>query len=112
MALFQGKTKITHIPTLAQQVYDVTGAGDTVIGTLGLSPAAGIPLPESCILADCAAGIVVGKSGSATTNQQEMEAVLQTLANFTEENNRKDRSAISNEFMVIGEAASALLKIS
>jgi rfaE bifunctional protein kinase chain/domain len=79
MALFQNK-KITHIPTLAKQVYDVTGAGDTVIGTLGLSLAAGISLLDSCILANYAAGIVVGKSGSATTNQEEMETALQTFA--------------------------------
>jgi rfaE bifunctional protein kinase chain/domain len=79
MALFQDK-KIIHIPTLAKQVYDVTGAGDTVIGTLGLSLAAGLSVLDSCILANYAAGIVVGKSGSATTNQQEMKTALQTFS--------------------------------
>jgi rfaE bifunctional protein kinase chain/domain len=78
MALFQSKNKITHIPTLAKQVYDVTGAGDTVIGTIGLALAAGIPLLESCILANYAAGIVVGKSGSATITQNELIKALHT----------------------------------
>jgi rfaE bifunctional protein kinase chain/domain len=80
MALFQAKNNIVHIPTLAKQVYDVTGAGDTVIGALGLANAAGMPLLESCILANYAAGIVVGKSGSATATQDEMRVALQTFA--------------------------------
>jgi rfaE bifunctional protein kinase chain/domain len=78
MALFQSKNKIIHIPTLAKQVYDVTGAGDTVIGTVGLALAAGMPLLESCILANYTAGIVVGKSGSATVTQNELAKALQT----------------------------------
>jgi rfaE bifunctional protein kinase chain/domain len=87
MALFSSKgsrqgqeLEVMHIPTLARQVFDVTGAGDTVIGTLGLALAAGFRLPEACILANYAAGIVVGKTGSATASPEELKEAIETLA--------------------------------
>lgn len=65
-----------HLPTLAKEVYDVTGAGDTVISTLAASVAAGKPLDEACALANAAAGIVVGKLGTSTVSTVELaEAV-------------------------------------
>ncbi|MBV8648148.1 D-glycero-beta-D-manno-heptose-7-phosphate kinase [Paludibacterium sp.] len=63
-----------HQPTLAREVYDVSGAGDTVIGTLGLMLAAGLPLPHAMSLANAAAGIVVGKLGTAVCRQEELFA--------------------------------------
>ncbi|MGL4269256.1 MAG: bifunctional D-glycero-beta-D-manno-heptose-7-phosphate kinase/D-glycero-beta-D-manno-heptose 1-phosphate adenylyltransferase HldE [Plesiomonas sp.] len=62
-----------HLPTLAQEVYDVTGAGDTVIGTLAATLAAGKSLDEACFLANAAAGVVVGKLGTSTVSPLELE---------------------------------------
>lgn len=62
----------THLPTRARDVYDVTGAGDTVIGVLAATLAAGEPLQASTALANLAAGIVVGKLGTATVTVDEL----------------------------------------
>ncbi|MDB1122464.1 bifunctional D-glycero-beta-D-manno-heptose-7-phosphate kinase/D-glycero-beta-D-manno-heptose 1-phosphate adenylyltransferase HldE [Vibrio algarum] len=65
-----------HLPTQAQEVYDVTGAGDTVISVLAASVAAGKPLDQACALANAAAGVVVGKLGTSTLSEIELaEAV-------------------------------------
>ncbi|WP_024303764.1 D-glycero-beta-D-manno-heptose-7-phosphate kinase [Pseudogulbenkiania sp. MAI-1] len=66
---------VVHQPTLAREVYDVSGAGDTVIGTLGLALAAGLELPLAMSLANAAAGIVVGKLGTAVCTQPELFAL-------------------------------------
>jgi D-glycero-beta-D-manno-heptose-7-phosphate kinase len=63
-----------HQPTFAREVFDVTGAGDTVIATIALAQAAGATMEESAILANHAAGIVVGKVGTATVSQSELLA--------------------------------------
>jgi rfaE bifunctional protein kinase chain/domain len=65
-----------HIPTAAREVYDVSGAGDTVIATLALGLAANAPLPEAAMLANHAAGVVVAKFGTATVSRQELTAAL------------------------------------
>ena len=72
MALFEGKNKVSHIPTVAQKVFDVTGAGDTVIATLALALATGADLLPACTLANYAAGIVVGQIGAATVSQDDL----------------------------------------
>lgn len=64
MAVFEQSDKVWHIPTSARQVFDVTGAGDTVIAALSIGLAAGLPLVHSCLLANYAAGIVVGLVGA------------------------------------------------
>lgn len=81
MAVFESPEKIWHIPTSARQVFDVTGAGDTVIATLALGLAAGLPLVHSCLLANYAAGIVVGLVGAgvATPDQISESARSQPL---------------------------------
>jgi rfaE bifunctional protein kinase chain/domain len=61
-----------HLPTFAREVFDVTGAGDTVIATLALACAAGASMEESAVLANHAAGIAVGKVGTATVSQAEL----------------------------------------
>ena len=61
-----------HEPTLAREVFDVSGAGDTVIGALALMLASGADLPEAMHIANRAAGIVVGKLGTATVNREEL----------------------------------------
>ncbi|MEZ5978268.1 MAG: D-glycero-beta-D-manno-heptose-7-phosphate kinase [Planctomycetota bacterium] len=64
------------VPTTAQQVFDVTGAGDTVISHLALALAAGWPLADAVVLANCAAGIVVGRRGAASVTRGEVRAAL------------------------------------
>jgi rfaE bifunctional protein kinase chain/domain len=61
-----------HLPTFAREVFDVTGAGDTVIATLALAQAAGATMEEAAVLANQAAGIVVGKVGTATVSRSEL----------------------------------------
>lgn len=78
MALFLSPSEVWHIPALALDVFDVTGAGDTVIATIGLALAAGCSLLDACIVANCAAGVVVGKVGAATVSPKELEASLST----------------------------------
>jgi rfaE bifunctional protein kinase chain/domain len=74
MSLFEKSRKPVHIPTAARQVYDVTGAGDTVIATLALALCAGATLAEAAQLANRAAGVVVGKVGTATAAPEEVLA--------------------------------------
>ncbi|NDV19981.1 D-glycero-beta-D-manno-heptose-7-phosphate kinase [Pseudodesulfovibrio sp. JC047] len=72
MALFEGRDTVHHIPTFAQKVFDVTGAGDTVIATTALALSAGVDLLTACTLANYAAGVVVGQVGAATTTPAEL----------------------------------------
>lgn len=76
MSLFEPDGAAWHIPTMARQVFDVTGAGDTVIGTLALALAAGASLRDSAILANQAAGIVVGMVGTATVTAAQLTEAL------------------------------------
>jgi rfaE bifunctional protein kinase chain/domain len=76
MALFTDDGAVTHIPTVAREVYDVTGAGDTVIATLALALATGATFVESAVLANHAAGVVVGKLGTATVTREELLATI------------------------------------
>jgi rfaE bifunctional protein kinase chain/domain len=61
-----------HVPTQAREVYDVSGAGDTVIAALGVALASGLPLDQAVRIANRAAGIVVGKFGTATVRPSEL----------------------------------------
>lgn len=79
MALFEGSKEVWHIPTTARQVFDVTGAGDTVIATVALGIAAGLSLLESCLVANYAAGIVVGEVGAATATPNMLAEAVATL---------------------------------
>lgn len=76
MSLIRPGMKAVHLPTYAREVYDVTGAGDTVIGTLGTCLASGMDIVTSCEYANSAAGIVVGKIGTSTVSPQELESAL------------------------------------
>ncbi len=76
MSLFEDSGKVTHIPTVAREVFDVSGAGDTVISTFTLALAAGASLPRAAALSNQAAGIVVAKLGTATTDPQELAEAL------------------------------------
>ncbi|CZF83936.1 Bifunctional protein HldE [Grimontia celer] len=76
MTLLRKEHEPLNLPTLAKEVYDVTGAGDTVISVLAASLAAGKPIEDACALANAAAGVVVGKLGTSTLSTIELtEAV-------------------------------------
>lgn len=72
MSLFERDEKATHIPTFAKEVYDVTGAGDTVIATFTLCYSAGARLKDAAILANRAAGVVVGEIGTTVITQEKL----------------------------------------
>jgi D-beta-D-heptose 7-phosphate kinase/D-beta-D-heptose 1-phosphate adenosyltransferase len=76
MTLFKRQAPPRHFPTVAQEVYDVTGAGDTVLAACALALAAGGTFEEAAILANHAAGIVVGKVGTATATARELTRAL------------------------------------
>lgn len=77
MSLFEAGCETVHVPAQAREVYDVTGAGDTVAGTLALTLAAGGTLTDACRLASLAAAVVVGKVGTATCSVEELRAAMQ-----------------------------------
>ncbi|SEM82410.1 bifunctional D-glycero-beta-D-manno-heptose-7-phosphate kinase/D-glycero-beta-D-manno-heptose 1-phosphate adenylyltransferase HldE [Halomonas caseinilytica] len=76
MTLIREGFEPLHLPTRAREVFDVTGAGDTVIGVLGLALAAGHGFPEAMTLANLAAGLVVAKPGTATLSIAELYTAL------------------------------------
>ena len=73
MTLFTAKDQPVQIPTFAKSVYDVSGAGDTVISLLTLALVSGATLVEASVLANFAAGVEVGKQGTATVSPEELE---------------------------------------
>lgn len=75
MSLFQNN-EIIHIPTVARNVYDVTGAGDTVIATFTIAHSAGADMQDAAIIANHAAGIVVGEVGTAVVTQEQLRKSL------------------------------------
>lgn len=77
MTLIRSGQPAIHLPAQAREVYDVTGAGDTVISTLATALAAGQTLLEAMHLANVAAGIVVGKLGTATVSAPELRRAVQ-----------------------------------
>lgn len=83
MVYFKGNAHPHRIGTRARQVFDVSGAGDTVLAFLGLGIAAGYSTKEAIALANTAAGIVVGKVGTATVNKTELAANLNLIPNPT-----------------------------
>ena len=68
-----------HIPTVARHVYDVTGAGDTVVASFTLARASGATMKESAIIANHAAGIVVGEVGTAVTTPAKILKSIKSL---------------------------------
>jgi len=78
LTVFEKGKKPLHIPTGAMEVYDVTGAGDTVIATAALALLSGGSIQEAAILANTAAGIVVGKIGTAAVTAEELLSSLAT----------------------------------
>ena len=77
MSLFELNGNIKNIPTIAKEVYDVTGAGDTAVATITLALSSGATMEEAAILANHAAGIKVGKVGTATVTTEELKESLE-----------------------------------
>lgn len=76
VSLFTPGAAPLHVPAQAREVFDVTGAGDTVIAVLAAAWAAGFPLPRAVGLANAAAGIVVGRLGTATVSWSDLQTML------------------------------------
>lgn len=88
MSYFPVHGEPIHLPTVAQEVFDVSGAGDTVVGTLALCLAAGMPIADAMRAANHAAGIVVGKVGTALVSREELLADLAADGNADVEDGR------------------------
>lgn len=76
MSLFEKNGRYTHLPTVAREVFDVTGAGDTVVSVVALALAAGADYPEACTLANHAAGVVIREVGTAACSPGQLLASL------------------------------------
>ncbi|MCM8820722.1 MAG: D-glycero-beta-D-manno-heptose-7-phosphate kinase [Candidatus Omnitrophica bacterium] len=79
MMLFENCGNVIHIPTVAKEVFDVTGAGDTVIAVFTLSLSAGASVIEAAIISNIAAGITVAKLGTASTSQNELREIFREV---------------------------------
>lgn len=83
MSLYLAKEgKTYHIPTVAKEVFDVTGAGDTVISAYTAFRTAGLTELESALIANVAAGVVVGKLGAETVSPEELQLALEKRGLF------------------------------
>lgn len=78
MTLFEAHGEITHIPTVARKVFDVTGAGDTVISAFCLGLAAGMDFKSAATISNFAAGLVVGEVGTSTVRAEELKQVVRS----------------------------------
>jgi D-beta-D-heptose 7-phosphate kinase/D-beta-D-heptose 1-phosphate adenosyltransferase len=76
MSLFERGGRYTHLPTVAREVFDVTGAGDTVVSVVALAIAAGADLVSACALSNHAAGLVIREVGTATCTPDQLRASL------------------------------------
>lgn len=76
MSLFSRKDEALHIPTVAREVFDVSGAGDTVLASLAVGMAAGLGMGDAARLANIAAGISVGKLGTSTVSPDEIVSAV------------------------------------
>ncbi len=95
MMLLDAAGAVHHIAAEAREVFDVSGAGDTVIATVAAGLAAGLPLLDAVRIANCAAGIVVGKVGTAVAHPAEIRAALERQeSRATEEKIASRQSAV------------------
>ena len=79
MSLFEKSGSITHIPAKAKEVYSLIGAGDTVVAAIALAVASGADLKDAAFLANIAAGIKVGKIGTASVSIEEIKREIEIL---------------------------------
>jgi D-beta-D-heptose 7-phosphate kinase/D-beta-D-heptose 1-phosphate adenosyltransferase len=78
MTLFESGTEPCHIPTVAQKVFDVSGAGDTVISTLSLGIASGMTKESAALISNFASGIVVGEVGTSTVTARQLKEAIKS----------------------------------
>lgn len=83
LTLFSGRKDYSHIEAYSRNVYDVTGAGDTVISTLALALASGLSMAEGAYLANVAAGVVVGEVGTVPISSEQMRLRFRELAKLS-----------------------------
>jgi len=79
MSMFEKSGSVTHIPTNAKEVYSLIGAGDTVVATIALALASGADFKEAAVLSNIAAGIKVGKIGTASVSVEEIKKEIEKL---------------------------------
>jgi len=84
MSLFEANGGTMHVPTMAENVQDVSGAGDTVIATLTMALAGGAAVREACVLANCAGGVVVGSVGIVPIEPRELIAAVLRQSNHAQ----------------------------
>nr|MBW4055453.1 D-glycero-beta-D-manno-heptose 1-phosphate adenylyltransferase [Pseudomonadota bacterium] len=89
MSLFSRENGVVHIPTVAREVFDVSGAGDTVLAALAVGIAAGFTMAEAARLANVAAGIAVGKLGTSIVTPQE---IIDTVSRAHKDSSAKIKS--------------------
>jgi rfaE bifunctional protein kinase chain/domain len=80
IALFHSPSEVAHIPTAARRVYDVTGAGDSVMAALACGLAAGLGLLDACVVSNYCAGIAVSQVGAVAVTRDELAAALAEAA--------------------------------
>jgi rfaE bifunctional protein kinase chain/domain len=78
IALFRSPSEVMHIPTVAKRVYDVTGAGDSVMAALACGLAGGLDLLDACVLSNYCAGIAVSQVGAVAVSREELASALET----------------------------------
>ena len=79
LSFYSASGPVSHYPTLAHEVFDVSGAGDTVVGAMAVAIASQIAIPEAIRIANQAAGIVVGKVGTATASLAELSEAMELI---------------------------------
>ncbi len=103
MLLLQRGQPALHLPTRAREVYDVTGAGDTVVAVLAAAVAAGASLVDAAGLANLAAGVVVGKLGTASVSPVELRGAVRQQGEWSAVHSEPDLLAAVEEARVAGE---------
>ncbi|MEJ2609724.1 MAG: bifunctional D-glycero-beta-D-manno-heptose-7-phosphate kinase/D-glycero-beta-D-manno-heptose 1-phosphate adenylyltransferase HldE [Candidatus Thiodiazotropha sp.] len=103
MLLIQKDAPPLHLPTQAREVFDVTGAGDTVIGVLGAGMAAGMSIHDAAGLANVAAGLMVGKLGAGSVSLAELRGTLRRQGGFHTILSREELSDVTAEARFQGE---------
>jgi D-glycero-beta-D-manno-heptose-7-phosphate kinase len=110
MTLFELGKKEVYIPTKSTEVYDVSGAGDTVTATIALCIASGMELKDAAVVANYAAGIVVRKAGTATVSKEELKGAMRwEISDYLKESIRVKQSVIDGQLDKIEEVVKLMI---